>query len=182
MSVSFLRQQLVHVSITIVLFLGMLWINDRMFERFEFVPGINWFYLPAGVRLLCTLMFEEAGAIGLLAVSWYVSYAWFFPSDPDRAFVGGIVATVAPYAVFLGARRFYGLGATLRHLTPAKLLVLAIAYSVASPLLHHLWFAWRGQEDLLRGFAVMFIGDLNGCLLMLYGLKAMLWLMSRREA
>lgn len=169
-----LRHQLAQVLATIVLFLAMLWLNDWLFRELEFARGINWVYLPAGMRLLCTLLFAEAGAIGLLLVSWYVSFVYFFPDDFDRAFVGGILAAIAPYATYRAASQFYGFQAGLRNLTPRRLLWLAILYSVASPLLHHLWFAWRGQTDLLRGFLAMFIGDLNGTLIVLYGIKGLL--------
>lgn len=172
-----LRHQLAQVLATIALFLAMLWINDWLFRRLEFAPGINWVYLPAGMRLLCTLLFAEAGAIGLLLVSWYVSFVWLFPHDPERAFMGGIVAALAPWLVYRGASHFYGFQGSLRHLTPGRLLVLALAYSIASPLLHHLWFALRGQHDLLRGFFVMFVGDLTGTLIVLYGLKGLLSLL-----
>ena len=180
MTESSIRHQVLQVAATILLFLGMLWINDWLFRHLEFVPGINWVYLPAGMRLLSTLLFAEAGAIGLLLVSWYVSFVWFFPHDPDRAFMGGIIASLAPYGVYRLARRYYGLDAGLRNLTPARLLVLALVYSVASPLLHHLWFAARGQDNLLQGFAVMFVGDLMGTLIVLYGLKAILSMVPRR--
>ena len=177
MTSSNLRQHAVHVAVTFALFLAMLWINDWLFRRFEFAPGINFVYLPAGVRLLCTLLFAEAGAVGLLLVSWYVSFVFFFPGDPARAFVGGILATLAPWLVYRGARSVYGFQSSLRNLTAGRLLVLALVYSVASPLLHHLWFALRGQEDLLQGFLAMFIGDLSGTLIVLYGIKGLLALL-----
>jgi hypothetical protein len=174
-----LRVQIEHVVATMALFLVMLWINDWLFRQLEFAPGINWVYLPAGMRLLCTLLFAEAGAIGLLLVSWLVSFVYFFPDDAERAFVGGILAAVAPYAVYRGASWYHGYSASLANLTPGRLLVLAVAYSIASPLLHHLWFAWRGQANLVQGFMVMFIGDLTGTLIVLYGIKGLLALVSR---
>ena len=169
-----LRVQAGQVLATMALFLAMLWLNDWLFRRLEFAPGINWIYLPAGMRLLCTLLFAEAGAVGLLLVSWLVSFVFFFPHDPERAFMGGIIAAAAPYAVYRGASRFYGFEASLHNLTPGRLLVLAVAYAIASPLLHHLWFAWRGQGDLVHGFFAMFIGDLSGTLIVLYGIKGLL--------
>src|SRR5262245_11000980 len=138
---SHLRAQVVMVATTMTLFIAMLAINDWLFSQLEFVPGINWVYLPAGIRLLSTLLFAEAGAIGLLLVSWLVSFFYFFPNDPVRAFIGGILATVAPYAVYRLAQYRYGLAASLVNLTPRTLLVLVLVYSIASPLLHHMWFA-----------------------------------------
>lgn len=180
MTWAILRHQLLQVLATIVLFAGMLALNELLFRSLEFAPGINWVYLPAGMRLLCTLLFAEAGAVGLLAVSWGVSFLVFFPGNFDRAFMGGILATLAPYLVYRAARHLYGLQASLANLTPGRLLVLSLAYSVASPLFHHLWFAWRGEPDLLRGFAAMFVGDLAGTLVVLYGLKGLLALVARR--
>ena len=167
------------ILVTMVLFLVTIGLNILLFTELEFARGINWVYLPAGMRLVCTLVFAEDGAIGLLLVSWLVSFCIFFPDDPARAFVGGIVAAVAPYGVYCGARRAWGFHASLASLTPGRLLVLAVAYSIASPALHHLWFALQGQEDLWRSFLAMFIGDLNGTLIVLYGAKAMLALALR---
>lgn len=175
-----LRLQIACVLATIVLFVAMLAVNEWLFKQFEFLPGINWVYLPAGMRLLSTLLFAEAGAVGLLIVSWGVSFLYFFPEDFNRAFWGGIIAAAAPYAVYVGARRFWGLQASLVNLTPGRLLALCVAYSLASPLLHHLYFWMRGDTDLLRGFLVMFVGDLNGTLIVIYAMKALLALAPER--
>lgn len=172
-----LRLRAMMVIATMVLFVAMLVINEWLLARFELVRGINGIYLPAGIRLLSTLLFAESGAIGLLLVSWLVSYFYFFPDDFLRSFAGGILGTVAPYAVYRWAKQEYGLHASLANLTSRRLLVLIVAYSVASPLLHHLWFALQGRENLAQGFLVMFIGDLSGTLLVIYAVKAVLSLL-----
>ena len=174
MNMTQLRLQAMMVAATMVLFVAMLAINEWLFTRFEFARGINWIYLPAGIRLLSTLLFAEAGAIGLLLVSWLVCFFYFFPDDPVRSFAGGILAALGPYLVYRGAQHRYGLHASLATLTPKRLLFLIVAYSVASPLLMHLWFALQGKEGLLQGFLVMFIGDLSCTLLVIYTVKAAL--------
>lgn len=176
------RLQFTLVLATILLFGATLALNEWLFRWMEFAPGINFVYLPAGMRLVCTLLFAEAGAVGLLLVSWWVSFFLFFPGQFERPFIGGIVAAAAPYLVYRGARHFLALEPTLRNLTPRGLLVLVLAYSVASPLLHHLYFALDGQERLLEGFAAMFIGDLTGTLIVVYGIKGLLALAPRRAA
>lgn len=180
MNAANLRLQFAMVAATIVLFGATLAVNEWLFRRLEFAPGINLIYLPAGMRLLCTLLFAEAGAIGLLIVSWFVSFYLFFPGQFERPFWGGILATLAPYLVYRGARGLYGLQASLVNLTPQRLLVLALAYSIASPLLHHAYFALQGQDDLLRGFVAMFVGDLCGTLILVYTIKGLLALAPRR--
>ena len=76
-----------------IAFVAMLAANEWLFTRLEFVPGINWIYLPAGMRLLCVLLFGNAGAIGLLLVSWLVCFFYFFPDDYLRSFMGGVLAS-----------------------------------------------------------------------------------------
>jgi hypothetical protein len=159
---------------TIVLFATVRALNEWLFRKLEFVPGIHFVYLPAGVRLLSTLLFAEAGAVGLLVVAWAANFLFVFPGQFERPFWGGILATLAPYGVYRLARWRYGLHASLANLTSRRLLVLVLAYSVASPLLIHLYFAWKGQQDLLRGFTAMFIGDFTGTLLVIYAIKALL--------
>jgi hypothetical protein len=176
-----LRQRIVSglamILATIAMFLVALFINLTVFANSEFAPGIAWIFLPAGVRLLALLLFAEAGAIGLLLVSWGVGFFLFFPDAPVRAFAGGIVATAAPYAVYAWARRHWAFGPNLSNLTPPRLLVLALACSVASPLLHHLWFAVHGDAYSWHGFIAMIVGDLAGCIVVLYGAKTLLFLL-----
>lgn len=165
---------------TIVLFCSTLFLNELLFTKLEFAPGINWIYLPAGMRLLCILLFAEAGAVGLLIVSWGVCFLYFFPDDMPRSFVGGIIAAAAPYLVYRGANWLTGARTSLADLTPARLLAYAVAFSIASPLLHHFWFALRGQDQLLSGFLAMAAGDLAGTLIVLYAGKGLLSIFSPR--
>lgn len=169
------------VAMTIVLFVVALAINHWLFARFEFAAGINWIYLPAGVRLLATLLFAEAGAAGLLLVSWPVNFLWFFPDDPQRALVGGFIAAAVPYGLYVLARHRYGLEASLANLTPRRLLLLAFAYSVAGPLLQNLYLAARGQPHVLDGFVAMATGDLVGTLIVIYAFRAVLHAVAPRR-
>lgn len=169
------RLDVTMIVATNVLFVLMLLVNEWLFTQLEFASGINWVYLPAGMRLLCTLLFGGAGAIGLLTVSWAVCFFHFFPDDYLRSFMGGILAAAAPYLVYCVAQKVYGLRASLTNLTPKRLLVCIFAYSVASPLLHHIWFFLHGDTDkFMQGFFVMFVGDLVGTLIVVYSMKLLL--------
>lgn len=176
------RLNLSMIAATIVLFVAALAVNQAVFSGLEFTRGVNWIYLPAGVRLLCTLLFGEAGAIGLLLASWGVNFLYFFPGDPVRSFVGGILASAAPYLVYLGVQRLVGLRATLTNLSPAMLLYCAAAFAIASPLLHHLWFAlYEHRPNLADSFLAMAVGDFGGTLIVLYAAKLLLSLLARRR-
>lgn len=165
----------VMVAVTMVMFVLSLAVNEWVFTGLEFTKGINWVYLPAGVRLLSTLLFGASGAVGLLLVSWLVSFFYFFPDDPVRAFAGGILAAAGPYLTYCVAQRLYGLQASLSNLTPQRLLLLSVGCSVASPALHHLWFFASGTSpNLIPGFLAMFVGDLSGTFIVVYTMKMLL--------
>jgi len=172
-----LRQNLFMILVTMIMFGAALLINELLFKQFEFAEGINWIYLPAGVRLLATLLFAEAGAVGLLLISWLYCFFLLFPHEPVRAFAGGILASAAPYLVYLGARRWLDLKGSLANLAAWQVLACAVAYSLASPFLHHVWFAiYEGRVHLLNSFAVMALGDFVGTVLLLFFTK---WVMPR---
>ena len=61
-----IRHRLAVVCGTTLVFLLALIANEWIFRHSEFVRGVNWIYLPAGIRLLCTLLFGALGAIGIL--------------------------------------------------------------------------------------------------------------------
>jgi hypothetical protein len=155
-----------------LLFLLVFLANEWLFNssRFELVRGINWIYLPAGMRLLCTLLFGGAGAVGILIASWATCVFYFFPDDPLRSFAGGIASAAAPYLVYRLAQHLYGLRASLANLSPQRLLLLSVAYSVASPAMHHLWLLLHG-DPVGAGFFVMVLGDLLGTLAVIYTVK-----------
>lgn len=154
--------------------------NEWVFVNTEFVRGINWIYLPAGMRLLCTLLFGGPGAIGVLIASWLTCFFYFFPDDPMRSFVGGIMSAAAPYLVYRIAQHAYGLNASLSNLTATRLLMLAVVYSITSPLMHHVWLILHGDASI-SGFLVMIIGDLLGTLIIVYAMKGLLVLLGRRS-
>jgi uncharacterized membrane protein YjjB (DUF3815 family) len=98
-----------------------------------------------------------------------------------RSFAGGILSSAAPYLVYRGAQRYFGLSATLTNLSPRRLLACAAAFSLASPLLHHLWFAfYEHKTGLASGFAAMAVGDFGGTLGVLYSAKLVLARLPRR--
>jgi hypothetical protein len=160
---------------TALFFVGSLWLNQEIFVHSEFVRGVNWIYLPAGIRLLSTLLLGADGALGLLLASWVVDFFYFFPNDPVRSFVGGILATAAPYAVYRLARETYGLNASLSNLTAGRLMILTVAYALAGSLLHNIWFYLQGDaQNITSRFFAMFVGDLAGTVIVIYTLKALL--------
>lgn len=172
-----LRMHLYMVLGTIGLHGAVMVLNEPFFKDTEFLQGIGWIYLPAGTRLLCTLMFGPWGALGLIITGWFACYWYYFPGDAVRATSGTIAGAIGPYLVYVVAQRQFGLRTSLTNLTPRRLLYCALGCAFASPLLHHLWFALHGSDNLWPGFFVMFAGDLAGSLIVLYVAKFLLSLL-----
>jgi hypothetical protein len=173
------RLNVLLVFATIAIHGAMMALNEVFFRDTEFLSGIGWIYIPAGTRLLCTLLFGGAGAVGLLIAGWIATYWYYFPGDALRATIGAIAGTLGPYLVYCIARREYGLNASLTNLTPRRLLLCAAGCSLASPALHHIWFALHGDQHLLPGFFAMCVGDFAGTLIVLYTAKGVLALAGR---
>lgn len=166
---------------TVIVFCLSLWINQVVFTHTSFVQGINWIYLPSGVRLLSTLLLGFDGFVGLLLAGLLTDFLYWFPHDPVRAIAGAFLGSLAPYLVYRLALEYYDLRASLTNLTPKRLLVLAVAYSIANPLFHHLWFALTGTtEKWFESFFSMFVGDLTGALIVLYSMKGILALLPKQ--
>ncbi len=175
-----LRLHFWSVTGTVVVYVLSLWLNEEIFRHTEFLNGINWIYLPTGIRLLSTLLLGVDGAIGLVLSGLIVDFGYYFPHDPVRAIVGAIFSAIGPYAVYRMALERYGLKASLTNLTPKRLLVLALAVALANSTLHNIWFGLTEKTpDLLESFCTMFAGDLLGALILLYICKGILALLPR---
>lgn len=157
------------VVLTATVFLAALLANEVVFPGLAFITGVNWIYLPAGIRLLCTLLFAEAGAVGLLIASWFACFCYFFPGDIIRSAAGAVIAAVAPYLSYLFVERRYGLATSLKSLSGLRLLTAAVLYAFAGSTLHHLWF-WLSRDGhaSMESWFVMFVGDFGGTVIILY--------------
>ncbi|ASU38540.1 hypothetical protein hmeg3_09680 [Herbaspirillum sp. meg3] len=165
------------VAASVSIFLISLVVNEIVFPRLDFITGVNWIYLPAGMRLLCTLLFGEAGAAGILIASWLACFCYFFPNDLLRSFAGGIISALAPYLSYRFMSERYHLSSSLRELTGNRLLKGVVLYAIASSSMHHLWFFLvRDIHASLASWGVMFIGDLTGSLIVLYIVKVVIGL------
>jgi hypothetical protein len=177
---SSLRLHFWSITGVVVVYLLSLWLNEEIFRHTEFLRGVNWIYLPTGIRLLSTLLLGADGAIGLLVSGLIVDFAYYFPHDPVRAIVGAIISAAGPYAVYRLALERYDLKASLSNLTPRRLLVLGVAVATANSVLHHIWFALTGDmQNFIERFFMMYLGDLLGALIMLYAMKGILVVVGR---
>ena len=168
-----------HIILTTVIFLVLNRINELMFIQFEQSAGINWVFIPAGVRLLATLLFGFAGFVGLLLAGLYLNFFHFVFETEFRALSGALAGALAPYLAYLFAKHWFFLGPRLEGLTVPRLLFTAMLCGLLSPIVHHA-FMWV-QTGTVDWFAlmVMIIGDVIGILIVLFSAKALIALADR---
>jgi hypothetical protein len=170
-----------YVGITTIAFLGMNWLNELLFIQFEQSNGINWVFIPAGVRLLTTLLFGLAGFEGLLLAGIYLNFHHFEFHSEFRAWSGALAGALGPYLASLFARHWFDLRPRLKGLTIQRLLFTGVLCGVMSPVFHHA-FMWvlTGNVDW-PALAAMIIGDTLGILFVLTIAKGLFALADRYD-
>ncbi|MEO6921656.1 MAG: hypothetical protein ABI171_21825 [Collimonas sp.] len=171
-----LRQNLLTITITVAVYTLVYTTNVWLFTHIEFNQGIAWIYLPAGIRLICTLLFAEAGVIGILIGSLLTSSIYaLFPGDPVTTIGYSAISALAPYLSYRFTLREMRLQPSLSNLTTTNLLACILLYGLANPLLQLMWFVLRGVSyHFWSGLIVMSIGDLTGSLIVVYAIKLLL--------
>jgi hypothetical protein len=174
-------EHLGHVGITMLAFLGLNWINELLFIQLEQSNGINWVFIPAGIRLLSTLLFGLAGFEGLLLAGIYLNFYHFDFHSDFRAWSGAVSGALGPYLASLFARHWFDLRPRLKGLTARRLLFTGVLCGFMSPLFHHaLMWVLTGLVDW-PALTVMIIGDTIGILIVLYIAKGMIALTERYD-
>jgi hypothetical protein len=168
------KLQLLSIFISATLYFGCFHLNMELFDTFELRRGINWIFLPAGVRLLCTLLFGAAGAIGLFIASLIVSVQIYGEMGGVTNVVSACISAGAPYLVYRLAL-MNGMPATLEKLNGLKLVILSLVYAFVHALLLSIWYSLRSiHSDIVSDFSAIIIGDFTGALIVLYAMKMIL--------
>ena len=177
------RQQLflVGMLISALLYSALFFFNDWITETVKYDLGVSWIYLPAGLRLFLILIFGLAGAIGIAAASFAISYFGAFPADLLTCIGVGLISGFAPlFAKWIVVSNTY-ISNDLSNLSMQKILLCIVVYALMSSGFHQYWFVLRDLESgSLNHFLVMFAGDIAGSILLIALIKYGIDLMRRR--
>ena len=147
-------------------------INEHALFFTRFADGVNWIYLPSGLRLTLVLVFGWPAAVGIAWSSMIISAGpQVLSSLPSglQAVVTGLISGFAPWLALLAARRWLHIGEDLAGLRVRSLLTMAVLFAVVSAGLHQVWYgSIQAPQERLLQFAVMALGDLAGTLIVLY--------------
>ena len=171
---------LVGVLISALLYSALFFFNDWLTETIKYDLGVNWIYLPAGLRLFLILIFGLSGAIGIAAASFAILYFWAFPVDLVTCIGIGLISGFAPLLAKWVVVSNTQINNDLSNLSMQKILLCIVIYALMSSGFHQYWFVLRDLESgSINHFLVMFAGDVVGSILLIALIKYGIDLMRR---
>ena len=175
-----MRLFLVGTLISLLLYSALFFFNDWITETVKYDLGVSWIYLPAGLRLFLILIFGLAGAIGIAAASFAISYFGAFSTDLLTCIGIGLISGFAPLlAKWVVVSNTY-ISNDLSNLSMQKILLCIVVYALMSSGFHQYWFVLRDLESgSINHFLVMFAGDVAGSILLIALIKYGIDLMRR---
>ncbi|CAN1497461.1 hypothetical protein MCEREM21_00413 [Burkholderiaceae bacterium] len=156
-----------------ILFCGFLYaclfyINDWLTQLLQAAPGVNWIYLPAGLRLFLVLIFGLPGALGIVAASTIITFYRDFGIDPLTIIGIGLISGLAPYLARYLVIRNLKIATDLGNLNIQTIFLCILIFATLSATFHQVWFEFRGFESgSLKNTLIMLIGDVLGSLLLI---------------
>lgn len=149
-----------------------------LFHFSEHVSGIHWFYWPAGLRVLLVLVAGIHGAVGIFVASLWLTASYV--QDLHGALLW-MTAAASGFSAWVALRllRMKGLiSPSLSGLSSTALLQFALLYSGLNAVFHQFvwWIFDRPGVLFWVDLWPMFVGDLLGAVVFLYGLKWVLTL------
>ena len=168
--------------VSALLYSALFFLNDWVTEAVKYDLGVNWIYLPAGLRLLLILIFGLAGAIGIAVASFTISYFGVFPPDLITCIGIGLISGFAPLLAKWVVVSNTHISNDLSNLSLQKIIFCILVYALVSAGLHQWWFVARDLESgSLNHFLVMFVGDVAGSILLIVLIKYSIDLIKRSK-
>jgi hypothetical protein len=151
-----------------VVYASLFYINHWLTQFLEAAPGVNWIFLPAGLRLFLVLVFGLPGALGIIAASMIITFYQGFGIDPLTIIGIGLISGFAPYLARHLVLRNLKIANDLGNLNINLVVTCILIFAAISSTSHQFWFEFRGLESgSLQNVLVMFIGDVLGALLLI---------------
>jgi hypothetical protein len=161
------------LAISALSYTSLFYLNNWLTSELVFSLGVNWIYLPAGLRLFLTLIFGLPGAIGIALASFLISYYGDFSRDLILCIGIGLVSGFAPFLAKVFVINNVRLSPDLSDLNFQKLVICILIYALLSAGLHQWWFSTMALDNAggINHVFVMFIGDVLGSLLLISLIK-----------
>ena len=166
-------QWLFEILLSGLAYATLFYLNDWLTSSLAFGSGVNWIYLPAGLRLFLTLIFGLPGAVGISIASFLISYGGAFSLDLTACIGIGVISGFAPYLARIFVVKNIYLEPDLSNLSFQKLGLCILIFALWSAGLHQWWFVTVGLENAgtINHLLVMTLGDILGSVLLIAVMK-----------
>ena len=157
-------------------------VQGWLFSFTEHIPGVNWFYLPSGLRVLLVMVAGVFGATGIFLATIMIDLL-YMPDIRGATILATALASGFGAWVALWVLRWKGvISAELTGLTTVALLQFSVLFSIFNALFHQsVWLLSKREGSLFMvDIWPMFVGDLLGAIAFLYALKLALSLKKAR--
>ncbi len=140
--------------------------NDWLTAFLEVAPGVNWIYLPAGLRLFLVLIFSLSGALGIAIASTLITFGRDLGDDMISILGIGLISGFSPYLARLLVIRNLRINPDLSNLNIQMIAISVLIFAALSTGLHQVWFVLMDIPSGSPSNAIaMLIGDILGALL-----------------
>ena len=166
------RTFLFQLGVVTGLWIGLFALNGWLFDRLAYSEQVSWIFLPAALRMIAVLLAGWVGALGIFLGSLATCIYLLGLNDPDYILIVGGISALAPTAALLLCARFWGTQLNLAGLSATHLLLLSTVSAGFTAVMHNAYFVFLGTVDAVASSTgAMFVGDLIGTLIVLYGAK-----------
>lgn len=157
---------LFELTFSVAAYLTFFYFNQYITIPLEVSKGVNWIFLPAGLRIFLTLIFDYSGALGLAVASLVINYFGSYEYDLTATIGLAVICALTPLIGRHFVIRNLKVLPDLSNLSFSQILYSILIYSLLSSGLHQLWFSARNlDQGSWNNFMAMFIGDVVGSLL-----------------
>ena len=155
-----------------IAYLACFKLNSWLFSA-QYAQGVNFIFLPAGVRLVVFLLFGMLGSSGIAVASIYLSWQETTGlSDLPGLLLVGAVSGYAPWIAGWVFSRVETVEVDLNQMNGKQLLQLALLSALISgSMMQVLRLSGAPVEEFLSTAFFMAVGDFVGILLTLYAVK-----------
>jgi len=163
-----LQTQTLLVLICAVAYFYAFKLNLYWFDWIEFSHGVNWVYIPSGLRLLFVLIMARLGGIGVALSSVAVNYSYGDPDAHVFNIVTGVLSGASPCIAAYLAIKWFNLDTLLVNLSGRDFFKISVLFAVVNAVLHQLWYFWMDKtQNFLASSLAMVVGDWFGTVLVL---------------
>ena len=152
-------------------------LNSFIFSHLEKSQFVTLVFMPAGVRLVAVLIFNELGVIGLFVGALITSP--IVGTNPTEALIISLISALNPYLAVLITKRLLHVDNLLKKLHAKELILMGLFSALLNSLSHYFYFSLSNLRMSLESCESMFIGDLLGITLMLFLFSLSLKLMRK---